>query len=285
LDAGCRFLYHIRASHKFAFQEQPTILLYSAALRSYALDPMLMIAAALDEELKLGMELCSGRKKFPRRSVSLWQAGRNGKLFYFLKTGVGPRRSAANLKEALKVVRPSHILMIGYAGALDPHLKLGELVSVKKALEFSLDKDNPSWDQILPAGTFELVDWEALVETAKSAGLNMHAGDTLTSRYVLGDPAHKRLLYEKFHAAIVDMETASLARVAASQSVPFSCVRSISDEAEDTFLAPFSFDPSVRAPARAKKLISTGMVHMYREWKKRTSIAGESLSRFLSCNL
>ncbi len=78
------------------------------------------------------------------------------------------------------------------------------------------------------------------------------------------------------------METAALARIAASADVPFGCIRVISDETEDTFLAPFSYDPATHVPARARKLINTGMVRTYREWKSRTAVASNSLTRFLS---
>jgi nucleoside phosphorylase len=104
----------------------------------------------------------------------------------------------------------------------------------------------------------------------------------MTSSHVLGDPAHKRLLYDRFHASIVDMETAALARVAQSESIPLSCIRVVSDEARDTFLAPFSYNPSVGIPARAMQLIGTGMAETYREWKSHSSVAKESLARFLA---
>ena len=263
----------------------PTILLYSAAPPPYALDPMLLIAAALEEELNLGMDLCEAKKKMSQGGISLWQANRNDRTVLFLKTGVGPRRSAAGLEDALQAVKPSLILMIGYAGALDPSLKLGDLVAVNKASMFRLEEENPTWDRVLLQGTYALADSEALAEKGRSFGLNVCTGDALTSSYVLGDPAHKRILREKLQASIVDMETAALARVAESRSVPFSCIRAISDEVEDAFLAPLSFDPAAGMPSRAKKFISTGMLRMYREWKSHTSIAGKSLSRFLSCYL
>jgi nucleoside phosphorylase len=243
---------------------------------------MLLIAAAMGEELKTGMSLCREKRKMPGRRISLWEARRNEKPIVFLKTGIGPKRSAASLEQALKAIQPSLILMIGYAGALDPNLKLGDLVAVEKAIAFSLDKNNPSWDHILFEGAFELSHSQSLAKSANSFGLRAYAGDGLTSAYVLGDPTHKRLLYERFHASIVDMETAALARVAASRNVPFSCVRAVSDEAADTFLAPFSYDPATRVPARTRKLISTGMVKAYRQWKNHTAIASKSLSRFLS---
>ncbi len=82
----------------------------------------------------------------------------------------------------------SHILVIGYAGALDPGLKLGDLVAAARALAFSLDEDNHDWDHIRLDGTFNLMDSETLAQAAKSAGLHACIGDILTSPYVLGDP-------------------------------------------------------------------------------------------------
>jgi len=243
---------------------------------------MLLVAAALEEELETGLAFCSKREKIHSRSVILWRAVLGGQTIHFLKTGVGPRKSAAILGEALEETKPVHILVIGYAGALDPGLKLGDLVAVERALAFSLDPNFPDWNHIRQDGEFELVHGALLAHSAQSAGLSASTGTTLTSSHVLGDPEHKRLLYKKFQASIVDMETAALAATAASRAVPLSCVRAISDEAQDTFLAPFSYNPSSSIAARAKRLLDTGMRQTYREWKDHASVARGSLSRFLS---
>jgi nucleoside phosphorylase len=243
---------------------------------------MLLIAAALEEELKTAMDLCCRQMKIPHRSISLWQAERNEETISFVKAGIGPKRSAARLEEALKTVNASHILVIGYAGALDPDLKVGDLVAVAKALSFSLPEEDPAWENVQLDGTFVLARSETLARSAASLGLKASVGDAMTSSYVLGDPAHKDLLFRRFHASIVDMETAALARVAAARSIPLSCIRVISDEACDTFLAPFSHDPANTMAARAGKLFDKGMVRTYREWKANTQAAQKSLSRFLS---
>jgi nucleoside phosphorylase len=243
---------------------------------------MLLIAAALEEELDAGMAHCQNHARIHSRSVKLWQAARGVKTMHFLKTGVGPKRSAARLEETLKMIRPSHILIIGYAGALDPGLKLGNLVAVRRAMAFSLDKDYPDWEHVQVDGELELTDCVTLARSARSAGLNACTGDSLTSSYVLGDPSQKRLLYEKFHASIVDMETAALAFTAAAAKIPLSCIRVVSDEAQDTFLAPFSHDPSAGIAARAAGLLETGIVQTYRQWKDHASAAKESLSCFLA---
>jgi nucleoside phosphorylase len=242
---------------------------------------MLLIAAALEEELRTGMMLCREVEKIDHRGIKIWRAVRGYKKIVLLKTGAGPIRSAKSLAETLTMTKPAHILVIGYAGALDPKLKLGDLVAVEKALELSLDENRRQWEYARVDGTFELVNGETLAQAAKSVGLSACVGIVLTSSYVLGSPAHKHILWEKFRASIVDMETAALARIAASRSIPFSCVRAVSDEAQDTFLEPFSYDPSTPIPARAKRLLDRGMIQTYREWKNHSSVAKERLSRFL----
>ena len=216
------------------------------------------------------------------RGAGLRRAERGGKKICFLRAGVGPKRSAARLEEALKAITPAQILIIGYAGAIDPGLRLGDLVCVASARAFSLDKDHPDWDHVNLDGSFDLENGESLAECARSAGLNACVGDALTSSYVLGNPEHKRLLRERFHAAIVDMETAALARIAISSKIPVSCIRSVSDEADDTFLAPFSHDPAVRMPTRAQKLFDAGLTQTYRAWKDHAAVAKRSLQRFLA---
>ena len=146
---------------------------------------MLLITAALDEELKAGMELCRDRKRIHGTNSYLWQAERGYRVIFFLRTGVGPKRSAAKLEVALKAVKPSSIMAIGYAGAIDPGLKLGDLVVVSNASTFSLDKNHPDWEHVQLEDTYDLADCDALASSAKSAGLNVCIGNTLTSSYVL----------------------------------------------------------------------------------------------------
>jgi nucleoside phosphorylase len=245
---------------------------------------MLLIVAAMSEELEQAKALCPNCEKIANQDLCYWQAQRANKRICFFKTGIGPKRSSANMERILGELSPNHILMIGYAGALDPSLKLGDLVGVKKALACSLAEGDPDLSHLQADREFELSDADAIVETAKSSGLRASAGDTLSSAFVLGVPEHKQLLYEKHHASIVDMETAAIAGVAASRNIRFSCARSISDEAADSFLAPFSYNPSANLAKRAVKIVSSG-VQSYQEWKNNSRIAGDALNRFLSCYL
>jgi nucleoside phosphorylase len=275
---------HSMPPRKFSFRfpdfASRVFQVYYSFLRSYATS-MLMIVAAMEEELELARRLCPDAKRVQCETIKLWQATRREEPVCFLKAGVGPKRSAENLRAAVVEIRPSRILLIGYAGALDPGLKLGDLVAVRKALAFSLDESRPDWEHVRIDAEFDLAEPQSLSEAASAAGLNVRAGNAMTSAYVLGDPVHKSLLNEKFGGSIVDMETAALAGVAQSEGIPLSCIRVVSDEAQDTFLVPFSHNPSAGIAARAKKLMETGMVETFREWKYNTSQAKQKLSRFL----
>jgi nucleoside phosphorylase len=242
---------------------------------------MLLIIAAMEDELKVAMDLCCEIKRIHCPGISLWKGTIDKRLLYFQKVGVGPEKSAGNLEKALHQITPDRILVIGYAGALDPQLYLGSLVAVTKASAFSLDKSCPDWDHVQLDGTYELALAESMVSCAKSAGLEAIAGSALSSSHVLGKPEHKSLLYKRFQASAVDMETAFLAQRAASGNIGMSCIRTISDVAQDSFLEPFAYDPAAKLSERAKKLLDTGMAQTYREWKNHAAVAKLSLKRFL----
>jgi 5'-methylthioadenosine/S-adenosylhomocysteine nucleosidase len=242
---------------------------------------MLLIIAAMEDELKVARDLCQNVQKIQISDISLWQGAMGPHSLYFLKAGVGPEKSAKNLEKTLNRIVPDQILVVGYAGALDPQLPLGSLVAVTKASAFSFAKEHPDWDHVQLDGTYALVKAESLVSSAKSAGLNVVAGSVLSSSHVLGKPEHKNLLFNRFQASAVDMETAYMARVATSHAISMSCARTISDVAQDSFLEPFSYDPSAKLIGRAKKLFNAGMSQTYREWKNHAAVAKESLRRFL----
>ena len=130
---------------------------------------------------------------------------------------------------------------------------------------------------------YELASTDSFALTAKSMQLPLTFTDTLTTAHIWGNPDHKKILVKKFGASIVDMETAYLAKVAESHGIVMRCLRVISDEASDSFLEPFSYDPSAGISKKAGRIIRDGNpAKILRKWKHNTSVARTSLSRFLS---
>lgn len=250
------------------------------------LSSMLLIAAALAEELETALNLCSRRSKIRCSGVPMWLGTRGNESLHLLKLGTGPVRSAAVLQRVLAELKVTGILVIGYAGALDPALKQGQLVVVDRADPLAQDSWGAPLEEITLGSGRQLAWADELFRMALAAGLPVCRGTALTSPCIMGAPEHKRVLFQRFQAAIVDMETAALAHVAANSAVPLGCVRAISDEAGDTFLASLSYNPRVGAIRRAAKTVADGnLLRRYRQWRERSLAARQALSKFVACYL
>ena len=246
----------------------------------YASRTMMLIVSALDEELKTCMELCRDVLLMPWPDVSVWQARTaKGTSIAFLRTGVGPEKSTARIRKAFDWIEPDLMLIAGYAGALDPDLKIGDFVAGTSVAEFRFNEKYPDWNHIETKTPFDLTHVDALMAVGL-AGLPIFKGRILSTRNILGNPKHKNLLFRKFQASVVDMETAFLTREATLRKIPVSALRVISDTALDSFLEPFERDTEIKLIDRARKILQTGPVNSWREWKSRSTIACAALRRF-----
>ncbi len=252
--------------------------------QSPMLPSMLLIATALAEELETMLSLCSSKRKTRIDGVPVWTGTRGNRTFSALKLGVGPVRSAAALERALPALKARGVLVTGYAGALDPALKVGELIVVDHArLMIDAPRGAALGDAQL-GPEWPLAGTEDLFGAARTSGLAVRRGTVITSPCVIGAPEQKRILFQKFHATILDMETAALARVASSFGVTLSCVRAVTDVAEDDFLAAFVYDPHAGSMRRAARFIAAGhFLDRYGQWRERSNAARHALRRFFGC--
>jgi nucleoside phosphorylase len=244
---------------------------------------MLLIAAALAEELRVAIDLCSSCSGSDPGRAHLRSGVFCGKTIRFLKTGVGPDKAARSLDAVLSTISPGRILIIGYAGALAPELRLGDLVAMRGVSIFG-EKGAPRLplDHMEISGTYPLEGSLGLQASAKAAGLTSYIGDGLTSPYIIGHPLQKQVLHRRFRALSIDMETAALARSAAAAGIPVSCVRVISDDAGDDFLAPFTYAPGASPVDRAMRVLRAGnWGERYRTWRLRAEMGRENLRKFL----
>ena len=125
------------------------------------------------------------------------------------------RRHAAErrFRAFLDAHRPSGVLIVGYAGALDPSLRVGDLVAARRALLLrEPDEAAPALEHSRLDGSWELASPDPLVQSAEASGLRAIAADILTFPHIVGEPAQKKILFDKHGAGIVDMETALIAR-------------------------------------------------------------------------
>ena len=130
--------------------------------------------------------------------------------------GIGAAAARRATEAVIAAYAPELVYSAGFAGALDPGLKIGEIVVPKHVINFG---DGSSLD------------------TGRGEGVVV----TFTS---VASPEQKRKLHASFGACAVDMEAAAVALAAQARGVGFAAVKAISDVADfsmppmDAFISP-----------------------------------------------
>ncbi|MEX2300617.1 MAG: hypothetical protein WD733_06755 [Bryobacterales bacterium] len=143
----------------------------------------------------------------------------NGVQVLLAANGPGRSNALAALDQVCRIGSVSAVVSTGFAGGLDPGLRVGDVFLAETVLEFS-------------AGV------EYSVKLPECAESSAH-GRLVTVDSVAQDAAAKARLRE-MGADAVDMEAAALAKAAQARRLPFYCVRAISDDARTSFEVDFN---------------------------------------------
>ena len=174
-----------------------------------------------------------------------------------VKTGMGKERAEYATRFILERYPVTAIISLGFAGALSPELKIGDVV-VCSTLHGApgLEQEEQMLEPCAP---------DANLLSLASQG----SGDRAT-RFCLGsgvtvlqlDSSTQKLhgLGETFHADIVDMESYWIARIASDRQIPFIAIRSISDTSQHS-VQPFDQILAVDGEVLWKKAVLCFLLH------------------------
>ncbi|HSY93736.1 MAG TPA: hypothetical protein VK812_20420, partial [Candidatus Binatus sp.] len=153
-----------------------------------------------------------------RPLIKQWRASEKesgGRQFRFFEKdefvlvcgGIGAEAARRAAEAVIAIYAPALICSAGFAGALDPNLKVGDMVQPRR---------------VVNAGDGSQVD------LGRGEGVLVSFGSVAT-------PEQKAKLRDSFGATAVDMEAAALARAAEARGVRFAVVKVISDEFDFAF--------------------------------------------------
>jgi adenosylhomocysteine nucleosidase len=148
-----------------------------------------------------------------RPVVKHWQPRKRehaGREFRFYESGeavlvcggIGPEAARRAAEAVIVLYSPDLLYSVGYAGALDPTLKVGNVLTPTQIINGS---DG------------------SRVEVPKGRGI-------LLSQNAMASVAQKSRLLEGYGAQAIDMEAAAVARAAEARGVGFRAIKVISDE-------------------------------------------------------
>ena len=188
------------------------------------MEPRIAVIGAIKEEIagiKQGMEI-THTLRWPTGNafVGEWQ----GVPVVLVRSGMGRERAQSALVEVAEKWKLEEVISIGYAGALDPSLEIGDLVVA---------------DQVVEAG-FSRTDGGLKSYSLHKEVLNTIAGGPgktlLTVDRIAATPEEKKLLRDQYSAVAVDMETSALAAEAQARKLSFISVRAITDTADQELI-------------------------------------------------
>jgi len=185
-------------------------------------------------------------------------AGKTG--ITILLTGIGRQNAEKSLREFLATHSPKLVLTCGFAGGLNPELKLGDVI-------FEIPR--PS--------TFNLQ-----LSTCGAKPAKIFCADRIATTV-----AEKKKLRAETGADAVEMESAAIHAVCRERGIPCATVRVISDTANEDLPLDFNalakpdknLDFGKLAWAIAK---SPGKIGALMELQKKTKFAAEQLAEVLA---
>ena len=182
-------------------------------------------------------------------------------------SGIGRKPAEAAAQAAVEQYRPAQLISAGVAGALIHTLKAGSVVTPNVVVDAA-----------------DGAEYRCSIEAGGVVG----GGILVTADEITGS-AMKSKLVEGFHALVVDMEAAAVARVAQQSGAGFRCVKAISDEADFPM-------PPLKRFVNADGSFQTGRFVLWtavRPWQwarvsrlgRNTAKAARALCRWLENNL
>ncbi len=145
--------------------------------------------------------------------------------------GIGAEAARRTAETVIAIYAPQLIYSVGFAGALDPVLKVGDIVQPLR-----------------------------VVNAGDGSSVKLDRGDgVLVSFASVASPEQKGKLRESFGARAVDMEAAAVARAAEARGVEFGVVKVISDEFDFTFPSMEGFVDSEGRFLESRFALFTGL--------------------------
>ncbi|HVU26972.1 MAG TPA: hypothetical protein VHG71_04460 [Verrucomicrobiae bacterium] len=195
-------------------------------------------------------------------------AGGLHRSHHILLTGIGRANAEKSLREFLSKNSPELVLTCGFAGGLNPELKLGDVF-------FETPLSPLSGERVAKPGEGNLIS-KLISVGAKPA--KFFCADRITTTV-----AEKQKLREQTGADVVEMESATIHAVCAEKKILCATVRVISDTAHEDL--PLDFNTLAKPDKNLdfSKLVwaiakSPGKISALIKLRKQTKFAAERLA-------
>jgi adenosylhomocysteine nucleosidase len=182
----------------------------------------ILYVAAEPAELKPFASTLTGLRKLNWPIDYAFEGIWEGRRVMLAANGAGPRLAERAVEVAIRAVTAAElsssklewIVSAGFCGALDPELREGQIVVASDVLDLALNESFPS----LP------IESDRKIITG-----------TLVSQDRIAISSAEKAKLRSLNAIAVDMESSGVASRAKRAHLPFSCIKVVTDRADESF--------------------------------------------------
>jgi len=181
---------------------------------------MIAMMAATGQEIE-GISRCLKKRRLNADGCRAWRGEYKSKEVLTVQMGIGRNMAEGALAWVLASFTPEALISLGFGGALNERLRIGDLIICAKA---------SSGDRSLESCQADAHLTECALRAVKGNGRKWLAGNSVTVSRLHCDAGTRQKLAEKVRADVCEMEDYWLACAAGAKGIPFLSVRVIYDE-------------------------------------------------------
>ncbi len=191
---------------------------------------MIAMICAMTQEFNSLLRKVNAGEALSKNGFRICEAGYEGEDILLIETGPGKKKAEQATESILQDYPVSGVVSVGFAGALNDKLAVGDLVLCQTLYSQTTDSTKPYYCDSKWVSS-------SLVK-AEQRGIALQEGSSVSVRMPVCDIVTKEALAREFPATVVDMESYWIGQIALSKDIPFLCIRAISDALDD-YLPPF----------------------------------------------
>ena len=241
------------------------------------------IMGALEEEVELFLSELVEQKRTELTGFVFFSGKLFNKNVVVVRAGAGKVNAGICAQILILNFKVSSIIFTGVAGALNPNLKINDIVISKdsvqhdiNAKELGFEKGQVPFSDLMFFNASEEMR-KVACSVADSFNLKAIEGRILTGDQFITSKELSSSLRKEFNGDCVDMESAAVAHVCELNNVPHLIIRSISDKADHS--APVDFKKFCKEASKNSFLLVKQLIYSLKETNSAVSFDVKSKIR------
>jgi adenosylhomocysteine nucleosidase len=198
------------------------------------------IIGAMDEEIQHILDSMENYEAKTKAGITFYIGEFNGYDIVLCKSGVGKVNASVCTQVLIDEFEASNIIFTGVAGAVNPDLKIGDIVISTDCVQHDMDvtalgfklgeipytevsifKADPSLVELAVSASKQIVQDKKIV-----------SGRILSGDQFIASRDKVKFLHDELQGFCTEMEGAAVGQVCSMNEIPFVIIRSMSDQAD-----------------------------------------------------